>query len=66
MDRLTHTCPAPAVELAPGATVVVGLTNGMQLGNRGGAITLLDRQGIKVHGVAYTEAQARQGWTVVF
>lgn len=66
-DRLTHTCPAPAVELAPGATVVVGLTNGVQLGNRGGAITLLDRQGIKVHGVAYTEAQARQeGWTVVF
>jgi len=66
-DRLKHSCPAPAVELRPGTTVVVPLSNGMQLGNRGGIITLLDTQGIKVHGVSYTAAQARrEGWTVVF
>jgi uncharacterized protein YukJ len=35
--------------------------------NQGGEITLLDPQGLKVHGVAYTKAQAeRSGWTVVF
>jgi uncharacterized protein YukJ len=66
-DRLKHTCPAPAVELPPGTTLVVPLSNGVQLGNTGGAITLLDAQGIKVHGVSYTEAQARrEGWTAVF
>jgi uncharacterized protein YukJ len=67
VDRLERTCPAPAVTLAPGTTVVARLADGLQLGNRGGAITLLDPQGIKVHGVSYTEAQAnREGWTVVF
>jgi len=39
----------------------------VQLGNKGGEITLLDATGLKVHGVAYTAAQAaRSGWTVVF
>jgi hypothetical protein len=67
VDRLERSCPAPAIELAPGTTVVAPLTDGLQLGNRGGAITLLNPQGIKVHGVSYTAAQAqREGWTVVF
>jgi hypothetical protein len=39
----------------------------VQLGNSGGIITLLNRSGLKVDGVAYTEADARrEGWTVVF
>jgi hypothetical protein len=39
----------------------------MQLGNDGGAITLLDPAGVKVHGVSYTSDQARrEGWTAVF
>ena len=37
------------------------------LGNNGGAITLLDPNGLKVHGVSYTASQAEaSGWTVVF
>ena len=39
----------------------------VRLGNQGGAITLLDGAGLKVSGVSYTTAQARQeGWTIVF
>jgi hypothetical protein len=39
----------------------------VQLGNKGGAITLLDANAVKVDGVSYTAAQAqRDGWTVVF
>jgi hypothetical protein len=38
----------------------------MALGNSGGTISLLDVAGTKVDGVAYTAAQAREGWTVVF
>jgi hypothetical protein len=53
--------------LAAGATVQIPLPPEVQLGNSGGLITLLDKQGLKVHGVAYTAAQAaREGWTVVF
>ncbi len=39
----------------------------MQLGNKGGALTLLDPAGLKVDGIAYTADDAREeGWTVVF
>jgi len=51
----------------PGATLEVTLSGGVQLGNNGGAIRLLDAAGLKVDGVSYTAAQAKQqGWTVVF
>jgi hypothetical protein len=37
------------------------------LGNRGGLISLLDPDGLKVDGVAYTKTQAeREGWSLVF
>jgi hypothetical protein len=37
------------------------------LGNGGGLITLLDPDGLKVDGVAYTKSQAqREGWSLVF
>jgi uncharacterized protein YukJ len=64
-DRLKqkHTL---AGTLAPGTTVVVALPPTVQLGNRGGLITLLNKQGLKVDGVSYTQAQAREGWTIVF
>jgi hypothetical protein len=66
-DRLQHSCTVPAGPLAAGATLSVVLGNGVQLGNKGGAITLLDRQGLKVDGVAYTAADAaEEGWTVTF
>ncbi|NUS56983.1 MAG: DUF2278 family protein, partial [Streptomycetaceae bacterium] len=66
-DRNKTTLPLPATTLTPGATLVVPGTPSFQLGNRGGAITLLDPSGLKVHGVTYTEDQARrEGWTIVF
>jgi hypothetical protein len=34
--------------------------NGVALGNKGGSITLFDRGGLKVAGVAYTAEQARE------
>jgi hypothetical protein len=37
-----------------------------RVGNQGGAITLLDGSGLKVAGVPYTAAQAKEGWTIVF
>jgi uncharacterized protein YukJ len=66
-DRAKKTCPLPATRLATGATIVVPVTNGAQLGNKGGAITLLNADGLKVHGVSYSAQQSHdEGWTVVF
>jgi hypothetical protein len=51
----------------PGEAVRIGLGEPLQLGNRGGTITLLDSAGLKVDGVAYTrEDAATEGTTVVF
>jgi hypothetical protein len=53
--------------LAPGQALLVPVRPPVQLGNKGGAISVLDRDGLKVDGVAYTGAQAaREGWTIVF
>jgi len=53
--------------ITAGAVLVVSLPPTVQLGNKGGIITLLDRKGLKVDGVSYTEQQAqKEGWTVVF
>jgi uncharacterized protein YukJ len=53
--------------IASGATVVVVTSPQVQLGNQGGIMTLLNDQGLKVHGVSYTKEQAqREGWTIVF
>ncbi len=66
-DRAKRTCPVPAGTLDAGATVVFAPSNGVALGNNGGVITLLDPQGLKVHGVSYTAEQAREeGRTIVF
>ncbi|MEU3243427.1 DUF2278 family protein [Streptomyces sp. NPDC006875] len=66
-DRLGHGCAVPPGPLAPGACLVVPLTDGVLLGNQGGRITLLDAHGLKADGVSYTAEQAgREGWTVVF
>jgi hypothetical protein len=46
---------------------VVRVQQPLALSNKGGVITLLDEQGLKVHGVSYTREQARNpGWTLVF
>ncbi len=54
--------------LGPGETTTVTLNgSGAQLSNKGGIITLLDHQGVKIDGVSYTRKQAgKQGWTLVF
>ena len=66
-DRLKRTCPVPPGPLAAGASLEVMVSGDVQRGNQGGAITLLDGAGLKVSGVSYTTAQAKQeGWTIVF
>jgi hypothetical protein len=53
--------------LAAGATLTVELNGRVALGNKGGTITLLERDGLKVSGVSYTAEQARsEGWTLTF
>lgn len=53
--------------IAAGETRQIVLTEPLQLGNKGGIVTLLDPSGLKVHGVSYTKADAdREGWTVAF
>jgi uncharacterized protein YukJ len=54
--------------IAPGEVVRVSISqDSIQLSNNGGIITLLDNQGIKIDGVAYTKTDVqKQGWTVVF
>lgn len=65
-DRLKKTCTLSGV-VGPGATLLVNLTQEVQLGNKGGIITLLNEKGLKVDGVSYTAQQAqKEGWTIVF
>jgi len=53
--------------ISAGATRVISLPPTVQLGNKGGIITLLNKSGLKVDGVSYTQEQAdKEGWTVVF
>jgi uncharacterized protein YukJ len=66
-DRNKAAMPLPAVKLAAGGFLTVPVAAPTQLGNKGGTITVLDDDGLKVHGVAYTGAEAeREGWTVAF
>ena len=66
-DRMSQSCALPAVQLDAGAVLNVPLPPTVQLGNKGGSITLLDKSALKVDGVAYTADQAkREGWTVTF
>jgi uncharacterized protein YukJ len=67
VDRTKQRSAIPTSRLTPGATIQVAVTPPFALGNNGGAVTLLDQDGLKVHGVSYTSADARrEGWTVVF
>ncbi len=64
-DRLKKTYTLSGV-IGPGATLVV-MPQDVQLGNKGGMITLLNHKGLKVDGVSYTAQQAKkEGWTIVF
>jgi hypothetical protein len=53
--------------IEPGRTITFTMSAQVPLSNKGGTITLLDADGLKVHGVAYTAAQAStEGATIVF
>ena len=53
--------------IAAGATLLVKVQVPVQLSNQGDIITLLNANGLKVHGVSYTRAQAtKEGETIVF
>lgn len=56
------------IVLKAGSVVTIPLSGtDIQLSNDGSIITLLNAEGIKVHGVSYTKQQAQQqGWTIVF
>jgi uncharacterized protein YukJ len=54
-------------ELAAGAIRVVNVADPFALSNKGGTITIVDENGLKVDGVSYTKEQAKNpGWTIVF
>jgi uncharacterized protein YukJ len=66
VDRFAHRQPL-AGAIPAGMAIRIAITAPVQLGNHGGTISLLDQQGMKADGVAYTADQAsREGWTVVF
>lgn len=53
--------------IAAGATRQFQVRQPLALSNKGGVITLLNEEGLKVDGVSYTRDQARNpGWTIVF
>ena len=65
-DKQKNAMPL-AGSIAAGATQVVEIHPPVALSNKGGIITLLNAQGIKVHGVSYTKDQAKQpGRTIPF
>jgi uncharacterized protein YukJ len=67
-DRLKRRHALDGKSLAPGEVLTEVLAGDtIQLGNKGGIITLLNQHGLKVHGVKYTREDARpQGRTIVF
>lgn len=65
-DRNKNKQPLSGV-LSPGSTVRISVAAPVQLSNQGGILSVLNNEGIKVHGVSYTREQARNpGWSVVF
>jgi uncharacterized protein YukJ len=67
VDQAKRRLVLDGVVLPAGEAVRVTLGSTVQLGNRGGLVTLLDPEGLKVDGVAYTKSQAAaEGWSVVF
>jgi uncharacterized protein YukJ len=67
LDALKQRMTLRPQVLAAGETTRILLEEPVQLGNGGGLVTLVDPDGLKVDGVAYTGEQAAQeGWTLVF
>jgi hypothetical protein len=57
----------PSAELAAGQARTFAVQAALVLANRGGLITRLNADGLKVDGVSYTAGQASNpGWTLTF
>ena len=66
LDRLDHAAPLSGTIPAASA-ITVNLPATVQLGNEGGLISLIDKNGLKVDGVSYTRDQVAGGHgTVTF
>ncbi len=68
LDRLAQKQVLSGQKILPRNVLSLPLDgNAIQLGNKGGSITLLDGQGRQLHSVSYSREQAqRQGWLVKF
>jgi uncharacterized protein YukJ len=65
-DRQKQKCRLTG-KIAAGGILQVKLPQQLDVGLQGGAMTLLNPEGLKVTGVSYTANQAaREGWTIVF
>ena len=66
-DRNKKKTPLSGILKAGQTMTVVIPETGINLPNDGGIITLLDTNGLKVHGVSYSAKDAaKKGWTIVF
>ncbi|UCF91845.1 MAG: DUF2278 family protein [Desulfobacterales bacterium] len=67
-DKNKRRHPLDGIALEPGAVTTVTLPGTtIQLSNQGGIITLLNSDGLKVHGVQYNKNEvSEQGRTIVF
>ena len=67
-DKNKRRQPLDGLQLDPGTVASVTLPGTtIQLSNKGGIVTLLNREGLKVHGVQYTgDDVSEQGRTIVF
>jgi hypothetical protein len=67
VDKLKNRMPVDPATIPAGETLRITLHSPVQLGNKGGLISVLDPDGLKVDGVAYTAGDAsREGLTVAF
>ena len=66
VDKLNKKDTIRNMIIKAGTTEQITLTgNGAQLSNKGGNITLLNADGIKIDGATYTESDASlQGWVI--
>jgi hypothetical protein len=68
LDRLKQKQVLSGQKILPRNVLALQLDpQAIQLGNKGGSITILDGQGHQLHSVSYSREQAqRQGWLVKF
>lgn len=66
LDQRENRMPLEGM-LPPGETLRIKITSPVQLSNKGGLITIVDGNDLKIDGVAYTQTQASHpGWTITF